>query len=178
MTTKIIRIIFVTLLLIALVFLYFKSTKKEETKIEINPKDEKLTYNSNILKDVNYNSKDQIVIAGHKKLIDESATIFKQRGAKRAIVLPVSVAAHSSLMNKCSINLHKELKNININIGNKILFPIIHNVDAAIKTDTDGIINTLCKQICNPVLWEDSIEYMHKNLNRYQLQVSHLQFDQ
>ena len=112
---------------------------------------------------VNYNSKDQIVIAGHKKLIDESAAIFKERGAKRAIVLPVSVAAHSSLMNKCSDNLSKELKNININIGDKVLFPIIHNVDAAIKTDTDGIINTLCKQICNPVLWEDSIEYMHKN---------------
>ena len=58
MTTKIIKVIFVALLLIALVFLYFKSIKKEETKIEINPKDEKLTYNSNILKDVNYNSKD------------------------------------------------------------------------------------------------------------------------
>tara|TARA_B100001057_G_C22595297_1_gene850624 strand:- start:304 stop:873 length:570 start_codon:yes stop_codon:yes gene_type:complete len=58
MKTKIIRIIFVIFFLITLFFLYIKSIKKEETKIEINPKNEDLTYNSNILKDVNYTSKD------------------------------------------------------------------------------------------------------------------------
>ena len=58
MTSKITRIIFVALLLITIVFIYLKSTKKEEIEIKIDSNDKDLTYNSNILKDVNYNSKD------------------------------------------------------------------------------------------------------------------------
>ncbi len=58
MKTKIIRVIFVILFLITLIFLYLKSVKKEEASIEIITKNEDLTYNSNILNDVNYTSKD------------------------------------------------------------------------------------------------------------------------
>jgi hypothetical protein len=58
MKIKIIKIIFVIFIFISIFFIYQKNFKEAETKIEINPKNEDITYNSNILKDVNYTSKD------------------------------------------------------------------------------------------------------------------------
>ena len=116
----------------------------------------KLSNDKVFIQTVNYNSKNQIVIAGHKSLIETCGSEFKAHGVKRVVVLPVSVAAHSSIMNSCSDKLYKTLNNIVIN--EKIsLFPVLHNTDASIKNSKVDIINSLCAQVCNPVLWEKTI---------------------
>ena len=117
---------------------------------------QKLSNDKVFIQPVNYNSKNQVVIAGHKSLIESCESEFKAHGIKRVIILPVSVAAHSSIMNSCSDKLYKVLNNIDIT-ENNTLFPILHNTDASIKNSKVDIINSLCAQVCNPVLWEKTI---------------------
>ena len=116
---------------------------------------------------VNYNSKNQIVIAGHKSLIDSCESIFKANGIKRVVILPVSVAAHSSIMTSCSNKLYKLLNNIDI-YDEKTSFPVLHNVDASKKDSKVDIIKSLCDQVCNPVLWEKTItKIFEKKISNY-----------
>ena len=122
----------------------------------------KLSTDNKFIQPVNYNSKNQIVIAGHKTLIDTCESEFKDQGVKRVIVLPVSIAAHSTIMKSCSDKLDKLLNNINISDEN-ILFPILHNTDASEKIGKVDIIKSLCDQVCNPVLWDTTINNLFNN---------------
>ena len=122
---------------------------------------QELSTNEAIIEAVNFNSSAQTVVAGDLGLIESSVEAFKASGAKLVKTLPVSVAAHTSIMKDCSNNLHKLLKNINFNKGE---FPVIHNVDASSKTTNDDIIDSLCAQVHSPVLWAKSIENI-SNLN-------------
>ena len=121
-----------------------------------------LSNDREFIEPVNYNSPNQIVIAGHKKIIESCESEFKIRGIKRVIVLPVSVAAHSSIMSTCSDKLYKLLKNINI-LEDNSLFPVLHNTDASKKNSKVDIIKSLCDQVCSPVLWETTIKKMFNN---------------
>jgi len=116
MKTKIIKIIFVVLFLITAIFLYFKSIKKEETKIVIDSKDEDLTYNSNILKDVNYNSMDadgnQYFIEALKGEIDFS---------NNNIIYLTNVSALIKLNDSKNIKINSEFGKYNT-INNDTIF--------------------------------------------------------
>ena len=122
---------------------------------------QELSTNGSIIEAVNFNSSAQTVVAGDLSLIDSSVNVFKASGAKLVKTLPVSVAAHTSIMKECSSKFYKLLKNINFNKGK---FPVIHNVDASSKTTNNDIIDSLCAQVHNPVLWTKSIENI-SNLN-------------
>lgn len=126
-----------------------------------------LSSENKYIQPVNFNSKNQIVVAGHKTLIETCESGFKAHGAKRVVVLPVSVAAHSSFMKPCSDKLYKLLNNIEFSLENR-LFPVLHNVDASIKDGKVDIIKSLCEQVCNPVLWEKTITKMFdENINNF-----------
>jgi len=116
-----------------------------------------LSTDKELIQAVNFNSEKQIVVGGHMNLIKDSVSSFKLKGAKLVKVLPVSIAAHTTLMNNCSGILNKLLINID-NINNNFLFPVIHNVDAKPKDTSGDIINALCKQVNSPVLWTKTIE--------------------
>jgi len=122
---------------------------------------QELSNDESIIGAVNFNSNSQTVVAGDLGLIESSAETFKTSGAKLVKTLPVSVAAHTSMMKDCSGSLHKILKNIDFN---EKIFPIIHNVDASSKTTNNDIIDSLCTQVHSPVLWAKSIENI-SNLN-------------
>tara|TARA_B100000959_G_scaffold42835_1_gene43111 strand:- start:1671 stop:2609 length:939 start_codon:yes stop_codon:yes gene_type:complete len=122
---------------------------------------QELSNDESIIGAVNFNSNSQTVVAGDLDLIESSAEKFKASGAKLVKTLPVSVAAHTSMMKDCSSNLHKILKNIDFN---EKIFPVIHNVDASSKTTNNDIIDSLCTQVHSPVLWAKSIENI-SNLN-------------
>ncbi len=122
---------------------------------------QELSNDKYIIGAVNFNSNSQTVVAGDLDLIESSAEKFKASGAKLVKTLPVSVAAHTSMMKDCSSNLHKILKNIDFN---EKIFPVIHNVDASSKTTNNDIIDSLCTQVHSPVLWAKSIENI-SNLN-------------
>ncbi len=122
---------------------------------------QELSNDESIIGAVNFNSNSQTVVAGDLGLIESSAETFKTSGAKLVKTLPVSVAAHTSMMKDCSGSLHKILKNIDFN---EKIFPVIHNVDASSKTTNNDIIDSLCTQVHSPVLWAKSIENI-SNLN-------------
>jgi [acyl-carrier-protein] S-malonyltransferase len=108
-----------------------------------------------IVEAVNFNSPGQVVIAGNVLAVERAIEIAKSKGAKRAILLPVSVPSHCSLMQKASEELKEYLTNITIKKPN---IPVIHNVDVLEHNDTNEIKDALSKQLCHPVRWVDIIK--------------------
>ena len=101
----------------------------------------------------NINSLNQVVIAGTHEAAQAAADLCKEKGAKRAIQLKVSVASHCELMNQASILLSEELKNISFKIPN---IPILHNINAS---ESDGdILKLLTDQLTQPVQWSKTME--------------------
>ena len=113
-----------------------------------------------VVEAVNFNSPGQVVIAGNVLAVERAIEIVKSKGAKRAILLPVSVPSHCSLMQKASEELKEYLTNITIKKPN---IPVIHNVDVMEHHDASEIKNALSKQLCHPVRWVDIIEKIALN---------------
>jgi len=118
-----------------------------------------LSGNSQIIQPVNFNSGNQTVVGGHMSVLQNSIDTFRKKGAKIVKILPVSIAAHTTLMTECSDILRKEL--INNDLKDSI-FPIIHNIDGASRSSKDDIIDAVCKQVHSPVMWTDTINNIGK----------------
>lgn len=103
---------------------------------------------------VNFNSPEQIVIAGHAGAVLRAIEAAKARGAKRAIALPVSAPFHSSLMAPAAARLREALAGIAVKPPG---VPVIHNVDAKSRQDAEGIRSALVMQADHPVRWVDCI---------------------
>lgn len=112
-----------------------------------------------VIEPVNYNSPGQIVVAGEKKLIEQSLDKFKDKGAKRALLLPVSVPSHCSLMKSAAEDFGKYLNDFEFNNAD---IPIIQNVCATEVIDKSLIKENLVAQLFNPVKWTASIQYLEK----------------
>lgn len=102
----------------------------------------------------NYNTPQQIVIAGETDAVNEAIGLFKKAGAKRAIPLNVSVPSHCSLMIDASNRLSDALNKIVLNTPN---IPIVNNADAMKLSNVESIKSSLVRQLNSPLLWEDSI---------------------
>ena len=126
---------------------------------EISDVCNELSDDSQVIQPVNFNSENQIVVGGHMSVLQKSIEAFKKKGAKIVKILPVSIAAHTSLMNKCSDILYKELINIDLKDG---IFPLVHNIDGTSKSSKDDIIDAVCKQVHSPVMWTDTINNIGK----------------
>ena len=110
-----------------------------------------------VIEAVNFNSPGQVVVAGEKKLVGSSLEIFKAAGAKRSIILPVSVPSHCSLMKEAAIEFKEFLTTINFA---KPIFPVVQNFEAIPYDDVEKIKEGLFQQLFNPVRWTQSIEFM------------------
>jgi [acyl-carrier-protein] S-malonyltransferase len=110
-----------------------------------------------VLEAVNFNSPGQVVIAGHKSIIESALEKFKEAGAKRALILPVSVPSHCCLMKAASDEFLDYLGNF---IFNKPKIPIVHNVDVMTHTSDADIKNALSMQLYKPVQWTRTIKYL------------------
>lgn len=106
----------------------------------------------------NFNSPGQVVIAGHAAAVDRAIVAAKEAGAKRAVLLPVSVPSHCALMHSAADKLDHLLQNTAIEMPKLTL---IHNVDIAAHTAPEVIRNALKEQLSQPVRWSDSIRFMH-----------------
>src|SRR5438874_12047709 len=80
-----------------------------------------------VVSPANINSPDQIVISGHQKAVERAAELAKQRGAKKAILLPVSAPFHCSLMRPAQERLANDLRSMQFN---PLEIPVVSNVDA------------------------------------------------
>ncbi|MAS00015.1 MAG: [acyl-carrier-protein] S-malonyltransferase [Nitrosomonadales bacterium] len=118
-----------------------------------------------VLQAVNFNSPGQVVIAGSKNILEKSLESFKKAGAKRAILLPVSVPSHCKLMEPASILFNDYLNKIKFNTPK---FPIIQNFEAIDYNDINEIKLALVKQLFNPVRWTQTIKFMSaKGINLF-----------
>ena len=102
----------------------------------------------------NYNSPGQVVIAGSRASVERIIEQCKQAGARRAMLLPVSVPAHSPLMAPAANGLEKVLKRIEIGPPAR---PVLHNVDLQPREDPESIRQALIDQLTHPVPWTGTI---------------------
>ena len=111
-----------------------------------------------IVQAVNFNSNGQVVIAGNKEAVDATCETMKAAGAKRAVILPVSVPSHCSLMDDAATIFANAVEAVNFSMGD---VDVLHNVDAAKAIDTNDIKAKLVAQLHKPVLWTGTVKAMH-----------------
>ncbi len=110
-----------------------------------------------VLSPVNFNSPGQVVVAGQKAAVERAVALAKEKGAKRALLLPVSVPSHCALMQPAAEKLAAVLEGIDIH---KPAIPVINNADVALMEDAETIRAALVKQLHSPVRWVEIIRKM------------------
>jgi len=113
-----------------------------------------------VVEAVNFNAPSQVVIAGHKAAVERAAAVAKAKGAKRAVMLPVSAPFHASLLKPAAQRLEQYLGGVTFNAPQ---IPVINNVDVAIVADSQQIKNALARQACSPVRWVEVIQHMARD---------------
>jgi len=105
----------------------------------------------------NYNSPGQVIIAGALGALDRAMALAKERGAKRALPLNVSVACHTPLMAAAGQRLGRALEETSFR---QPLAPVVCNATAQPTTDATAIKAALMRQLSSPVRWTDSVRRM------------------
>ena len=105
----------------------------------------------------NYNSPGQVVISGEQAAVEEACAKLKEAGAKRALVLPVSGAFHSPLMEPARAELAKAIDSTPFH---KPACPVYQNVSAKAETEPETIKANLLAQLTSPVRWTQSVKNM------------------
>lgn len=103
---------------------------------------------------VNFNAPGQVVIAGHATAVTRAVDLAKARGAKRAVILPVSAPFHSSLLAPAAVRLREALARLDVKLPR---IPVVHNVDALQRGTPDEIRNAVAEQADHPVRWVDCV---------------------
>ena len=110
-----------------------------------------------VLEAVNFNSPGQVVIAGNKAAVDRGCVLAKEKGAKRALPLPVSVPSHCALMKPAAEKLLAALNGIEVKAP---AVPVLHNADVAGHADPMAIRDALARQLYSPVRWVETVQAM------------------
>jgi len=108
-----------------------------------------------VVEAVNLNSPGQVVIAGNKAAVERAMVLAKEKGAKRALPLPVSVPSHSSLMLPAAEKLLEHLRGVAIVAPN---IPVLHNTDVQSHSEPAAIRAALAKQLHTPVRWVETVQ--------------------
>ena len=107
-----------------------------------------------VVEAVNFNSPGQVVIAGEKEAVTYACELLKEAGAKRALILPVSVPSHCSLMKDAANKFKHSVEDIEFKMND---VNVIHNVDAGYSNNIEEIKSKLVEQLYRPVLWTSSV---------------------
>ncbi|AMO99400.1 malonyl CoA-acyl carrier protein transacylase [Collimonas arenae] len=108
-----------------------------------------------VVEAVNFNAPAQVVIAGHKGAIERACVAAKEKGAKRALPLPVSAPFHSSLLKPASDRLREYMQELTFSVPQ---IALINNVDVAIVNDPQAIKDALVRQAASPVRWVETVQ--------------------
>ncbi|NKC13413.1 MAG: ACP S-malonyltransferase [Gammaproteobacteria bacterium] len=106
---------------------------------------------------VNYNAPGQVVIAGHTAAVERALQGAKEAGAKKAMMLPVSVPVHCELMRAPGERLLPSIDALNLSAPQ---IPIIHNVDVKTHVTVDEIRAVLRPHVFSPVHWARTVQHM------------------
>ena len=118
------------------------------------------TKENNIIEAVNFNCPGQTVIAGHSSAVDAIIPVLKSAGAKIVKKLPVSLAAHTSLLKPVANELSNVLNKLCFNQSD---FDIVHNYDLSVSQDDEHLNRVLSNQVCSPVRWIETLEKFKAN---------------
>ena len=110
-----------------------------------------------VVQAVNFNEPKQTVVAGHKAAVERAAELVKARGAKRALMLPVSAPFHCALMQPAAEALKAHLAGVTLRAPR---IPVINNVDVAQLVDPEVIRDALVRQAAAPVRWVETMQAM------------------
>jgi len=110
-----------------------------------------------VVEAVNFNSPGQVVIAGNVAAVTKATVLAKEQGAKRALMLPVSVPSHCALMKPAADMLSEALADMPVN---ETRMPVIHNVSVTPAQDEAGIKTSLAQQLYNPVRWVETVQWL------------------
>ncbi|KIH77380.1 [Acyl-carrier-protein] S-malonyltransferase [Geoalkalibacter ferrihydriticus] len=110
-----------------------------------------------IVSPANFNSPGQVVIAGHAAAVARAMELAKQKGAKRALPLPVSAPFHCALMAPAGKELDEVLSGLNFKA---LRIPVVTNVEACPNDQSERIRELLVAQVSAPVRWQESVEFM------------------
>ena len=105
----------------------------------------------------NINSPEQIVISGHAGAVDRAIKLATERGAKKAVSLPVSAPFHCALMQTAQDRLARDLGALSFR---KPSCPVVCNVDAAVITSAEASREALIRQVTGAVRWEPSVRLL------------------
>lgn len=105
----------------------------------------------------NFNSPNQVVIAGDSAAIDRAIVLVKERGARRAMKLKVSAPFHCSLMSPAQERLAADLQSVSLA---DLKVPLVTNVDAGVVTSGAQARDRLIRQVTQPVRWLESVEFL------------------
>lgn len=103
----------------------------------------------------NINSPDQVVISGSKGAVERAAEMCKQKGAKRAVMLPVSAPFHCSLMQPAQDRLAADLNSLAFH---SMKTPLVTNVDSKVIQDPSAARDALVRQVTGAVQWDRSMQ--------------------
>lgn len=112
-----------------------------------------------VVQAVNFNAPEQTVIAGHAAAVQRAADECKAKGAKRAVMLPVSAPFHCSLMQPAAEKLKLRLESLTLNAPQ---IPVVNNVDVAVVSDPAQIKDALVRQAAAPVRWVETMQAMQR----------------
>ncbi len=110
-----------------------------------------------IVSPANFNSPGQVVIAGHASAVERAMGLAREKGAKRALPLPVSAPFHCSLMVPAGERLKDVLQRVAVS---PMGLPVVSNVEAAPNSDCARVRELLVAQVSAPVRWDESIARM------------------
>ena len=113
-----------------------------------------------VVEAVNFNAPSQVVIAGHKPAVERGMAVAKAKGAKRAVLLPVSAPFHSSLLKPAADKLSGYLGKVSLGAPR---IPVVNNVDVAVESDPQRIKHALARQACMPVRWVEVVRKLAGN---------------
>ena len=108
-----------------------------------------------VVEPANFNSPGQLVISGTRTAVERAIEAAKAKGAKRAMMLPMSVPAHSSLMRPAAEQLRERIASTEFSVPKS---PVTQNVDVASYNDPAAIKDALIRQLYGPVRWIETIK--------------------
>ncbi|WP_396586316.1 ACP S-malonyltransferase [Bermanella sp. R86510] len=112
-----------------------------------------------IVQPANYNSPGQLVIAGDKAAVERAVEQCKEKGARRAMMLPVSGPFHSALMQPAAQAFSEYLAEFTIQ---QPTVPVVQNASLEAETNPENIASNLVEQIASPVKWTQTVEFLQE----------------
>lgn len=108
-----------------------------------------------VLEAVNFNTPGQVVIAGSLAAVERGMALAKAKGAKRALMLPMSVPSHCSLLRGAAQLLRVRLDGVTMQTPS---IPVLHNADVKSYVDVPSIKDALVRQLYSPVRWVETVQ--------------------